>query len=281
VKKFLESAFLAGYEPMDSGYAVRRDDALAGRATVTAGGLQHAVLFAAGAAIEEDRKLGASVPREKARRAVDEIEARLKTAGPSARAALLKELGATGLPDAVPVLARQLGQADPAQRRAAARELGLSGDPRAAEPLLQLLARSRQEAPVFAEAARALGRLGDERAAEPLLKAADPAEPENAKAVLGAVPELLQQVKSRDVLERTMTRLVGLFESWDGPSKTEPLLDPVGKTARPAEMSGLVEAARTALRQLAGLEFGSGSGARKWWNDRDVRERWLRERTGK
>ncbi len=282
VKLLLESVFNLKYEPAEQGYGVRRDEAAAGRVTLSQGALQHAILFTAPAAADPDRKAGAAVPREKARKTLDEYEARLKAAGPARRAQLLHEVASLGLPDAVPLLVKQLAATDVQTRQAAIQELGLSADPRAADPLLQVLARSRADFPVFAEAARALARLGDERAADPLIKTIDPAEPENARTVIGVLPELLGQFRSKDVLERSMSRLVGLYESWEGTGgKDNAILDPVGKPARSTELQTLIDAARHSLKQLSGLEFATGAGARRWWNDREVRERWLKERAGR
>jgi hypothetical protein len=277
VKQLLESAWFSTYEASESGLGVRRDDASVGRVCLAGDGTPaHALLFAAAAAPEADRKGGAAVPREKARRALDDFEVRLKAAGPARRASIVRELGALGVADAVPVLVKHLTEPDVPVRRAVIQELAATEDPRVSEPLLQVLARNRTEPAVFAEAARALARLGEDRAVEPLLRALDPAEPDTAKAVLQALPELLPQSRSLAV---SMPRLIGLFESWEGAAaKPDVLADPVAKAARPAELQALVEALRGALKQIVGIEFTTAAGARKWWNDRDARERFLKDK---
>jgi hypothetical protein len=40
-----------------------------------------------------------------------------------------------------------------------------------------------------------------------------------------------------------------------------------------------MEAVRTTLKRLVGIEFQTAGGARKFWSDRDARERWLQGRT--
>lgn len=280
VKQFLESAFFWTYEAREDGYGIRKDDTGLGRARVTGGFMAHAQLFTPRAP-EWDRRTVAPVPKDKMTRVIADYEGRMKTLGPARKAAVLHDLASIGSPEVTVVLVRHLNETDTMIRRAAVQELGASGDLRATEPLVQVLTRSRAELPLYAEAVRALARLGDERAVEPILQQLDGADSEGARVLIQGLPELLLQVRNRELLARATARLVVLFEAAEGVSKGELGLDPVTKNMRPAEAEALAAAARTALTQLVGIEFQSSAGCRKWWNDRETRERFLKERTGK
>jgi hypothetical protein len=52
------------------------------------------------------------------------------------------------------------------------------------------------------------------------------------------------------------------------------------KNLKPAEALTLADAARRALRQLTALDFLEAARYRAWWNERDNREKFLKERTG-
>lgn len=281
VKQFLEGAFFLTYEAREEGYAIRRDDTGVGRARLAPDGLAHAVLFAPFPAAEPGRRMPYSVPKEKIARAVAEFEARLKTLGPVRRAAALRELASISSPDVTAALVRHLNEPDPLVRRAVVQELGAGGDPRATDPLVQLLALSRGDPPLFAETVRALARLGDERALDSLLQQLDTGPFENARTVVQNLPELVLQIRSREPLARAVGRLIVLYEAAEGVLRGEAIPDPVARNARPAEAQALAETARASLGQVAGLEFSTAGSARKWWNDRDSRERFLRERTSR
>jgi hypothetical protein len=281
VKQFLEGAFFWTYEAREEGYAIRRDEAWVGRARLAPDGLAHAVLFAPSPAAEPDRRAAYSVPKEKIARALAEFETRLKALGPVRRASALRELASISAPEVTAALVRHLNEPDPLVRRAVVQELGAGGDPRATEPLLQLLALSRGDLPLFAETVRALARLGDERAVDPLLQQIDAGPAENARLIVQNLPELLLQVRSREPLARAVGRLIVLYEAAEGVLRGEAFPDPAARNARPAEAQALAEAARAALGQVAGVDFGTAGSARKWWNDRDSRERFLKERTSR
>ncbi len=278
VKQFLENAFCWTYEAREDGYGVRKDEGWVGRARTAGGALSHAVFFAGGAP-EWDRRAAYTVPRDKMQKALADFETKLKNAGPARKVAVLHDLASINSPDVTAVLLRHLAEPDAPVRRAVIQELGALADPRATDALVQLLARSRQEMPIFAEVVRALARLGDERAVDPLLRLVDPGDIEPAKLLVQALPELLLQVRTRDVLERATQRLLVLYESVEGALRGE--VNPLVQNLRPAEAQALADALRTALRELVGLEFSTSAGARKWWNDRDQRERFLKERTTK
>lgn len=280
VKDLLESAFYLSYDTREEGYGLRKEEAWVGRVYAPAGEVVHGVLFAAGAPAW-DRKAAYSVPRDKLKRAVDDVEARMRNLGPSGKIAALRDLATINAPDVTLALLKHLGESDAVVRRAVIQELGATADFRVTEPLLQLLVRSRPEPAQYAEIARALARLGDERAVEPLLKQLDLGDAEAGRALLASLPELLLQVRSRELLERATGRLVLLFEATESTIRGEGFPDPVLKNLRPSEVQGLVESARTALRLVTGLEFTNGANARKWWNDREARERFLKDRTGK
>jgi hypothetical protein len=281
VKQLLESAFISDYEVREDGFAIRREEAPVGRVRLGGGALQHAVLFASGAP-EWERKAAYTVPKDKVKKALEEYEARIKTLGPARKSAAIHELGSINAPEVVPALNRHLAETDAAVRRAVIQELGGTGDPRATEALLAQLARSTQDAPAFAATVTALVRLGHDRSVEPLLKQLDAGEPELTRVIVQGLSDLLAQVKSRDVLERALTRLVSLFESSEGVSKGDPtILDLAVKTMRPADAQTVTEALRTLLNKLVGIEFTTAGGARKFWNDRDARERFLQGRTTK
>jgi hypothetical protein len=280
VKQFLESAFFWAYEAREDGYGVRKDEAWIGRARLQGGQLAHAVLFSPGAP-EWDRRTPYTVPKDKMAKTLAEFETRMKPLGPSRKVAVLRDLASIASAEVTGALLRHLNETDATVRRAVIQELGASGDFRATEPLVQILTRSRGEPALFAETARALCRLGDERAVDPMLRQIDAGDIDPAKVLIQAFPELLLQVRSRDLLERAAGRLVVLYEATEGVLKGDVILDPVAKNIRPTEAKEMVDAVRTSLLQLVGLEFGSAAGCRKWWNGREERERFLKERTGK
>ena len=278
VKQLLESAFTSVYDPREDGFAVRRDDATAGRVRIVSGAVQHAVLYAAGAP-EWERKAAYTVSKDKVKKALDEYEARLKNLGPARRSTVIHEMASINSPDVVAVLVRHLAETDSTVRRSVIQELGATGDPRATDQLLILLPLCVQDAPVFVETVKALARLGHPRAADPLLKQLDAGEAELAVVLLQGLADLLLQVKMRDVLERSTARIVTLFESSEAVSKGDLTInDLVVKNMRPADATAVMEAARTALKRLVGIEFSAAVGARKFWNDRDARERYLQIR---
>lgn len=282
VKQLLEAAFTCTYDAREDGFAVRREEAAVGRVRIVQGTLQHAVLFGAGAP-EVERKAAYTVPKDKMTKAIAEYEARLKNVGPARKASVLHELGSINAPDITIALARHLTEPDVAVRRAAVQELGQTADPKATETLLQLIqTRNASEPAVFAEAVRALARLGHERSVDPLLRQLDAGDAEMGRVIVQGLGELLQQVKSRDILERAVGRLVALFEASEGVSKGDTtILDPVVKSMRPADAQVILESVRTLLKQLVGIEFTTSTGARKFWGDRDARERFLQGRTSK
>jgi hypothetical protein len=282
VKQLLEGAFTCTYDAREDGFAVRREEAAVGRVRIVQGTLQHAVLFAAGAP-DVERKTAYTVPRDKMVKAVAEYESRIKTLGPARKAAVLHELGSINAPDVTIALARHLNEPDTAVRRAAIQELGLTADPKATETLLQLLqTRNASEPAVFAECVRALAKLGHERSVDPLLRQLDSGDADMARVIVQGLNDLLLQVKTRDTLERATARLIALFEASEGVSKGDTtILDPVVKSMRPADAQVVLESVRTLLKQLVGIEFSTATGARKFWSDRDARERFLQGRTSK
>ncbi|HYE98387.1 MAG TPA: DUF6569 family protein, partial [Planctomycetota bacterium] len=205
VKDLLESAFHLSYDTREEGYGVRKDEAWVGRVYAPAGEVVHAFLFASGAP-EWDRKAAYTVPRDKLKRAVDDVEARMKNLGPSGKIAALRDLATINAPDVTVALLKHLSETDAGVRRAVIQQLAATGDARVTEPLLQLLVRSRADLAQYAEILRALARLGDERAVEPLLKQLDLGEADTGRALLASLPELLLQVRTRDLLERATGR---------------------------------------------------------------------------
>ncbi|HVR86135.1 MAG TPA: HEAT repeat domain-containing protein, partial [Planctomycetota bacterium] len=281
VKQLLESAFLCTYDAREDGFAVRRDDAAVGRVRLADGVLQHAVLFAAGPP-EWERRAAYTVPKDKVKKAIDEYEARFKSQGPARKSGVIHEMGSINSPEITLALARHLAEPDAAVRRSAIAELGLTGDIKANDPLLGLLPRSVSEPPIYTETVRALVRLGHEASVDALLRQLDSGDAELARVTIQGLNDLLLQMKNRDVLEKATGRLIGLFESAEGVSKGDTtVLDPVVRSMRPADALTLVEALRTLLKQLVGIEFSSSTGARKFWNDRDARQRFLQGRTSK
>lgn len=281
VKHFLESAFSMQYDLREGGLAVRKDDVRVGRASVSGGGIQHAFFFASGAP-EWDRRASLPVKGEKLAKVLAEYEDRMKaTPDANRKVEVVRELASLKVPEALTVLVNHMSEPALAVRRAVIEQMGDLGDRRAYEPLSQLLPRSRKDAPVFSATAQALSRLGDERAVDLLFRQGDGGDPELGRVVVLALPELLLQVRTRDVLEKSVGRLVSIHESADTGAKGEALSDPMTKGLRPAEASIVSEAARTALRQVTGQDLASPLEYRKWWNDREKRDRFLKERTGK
>ncbi len=283
VKQFLEGAFSWTYETREEGLAARKEGAWVGRAITSGDTPAHAVLFALGAPAWE-RRAAAVVPKEKLAKAMAEYEARLKSrsAGPSQKVAEIQALASIGGPEATVVLLRHLAETDASVRSAVIHELGAARDPRALDPLVQLLARSQKDLPLFTDVVHALGRLGDERAVDPLLKQIEAGEPGPSRAVILGLPELLLQVRTRPTLERSTGRLVVLYEGADSAAKGEGLgVDPVTQNLRGPEAQVIRDACRTALAQLTGVEFSSATSGRRWWNDKDAKDKFLRERTGK
>lgn len=280
VKQFLESAFSLSYDLREGGFAVRKDDVRVGRACVAAGGVQHAALFAAGPP-EWDRRALLGVPNDKIAKVLVEVEERMKNGDVARKVEAVKEIASIRVPAAVAVLVNHLNEPTLAVRRAILQSIGEIGDRRAYEPVAQLLAKSRKDLAVFTEAAHALARLGDERGVDLLIRQADAGDSELAKVVVLALPDLLLQVRSRDTLERAVGRVVSIHESAYIVSRGEAQTDPMTKGLPPAEALTLSEAARAALRQVTGQDLSSAAAYRKWWNDRETRDRFLRERTGK
>ncbi len=280
VKLFLENAFLCVGDPRDGLVSLRRDQDRLGRASVSGDVLRHALLFAP-ATSGWDRRGPAAVPPEKMTRAVAELEARWKTAGRLQKTLLLRELAALGAPPAVAALVGHLGESDPELKRAAIRELGAAGDLHATEPLVQLMSRSRKEREIFAECARALARLGDERSVDALLKHVDGGEADLARAVVQCLPELLLQIRSRELLERAMRRLIDIYEAADAALQGTNLPDPVTRNLKPTDAVALSDASYVALRQVTGRDLEKPINYRRWWNQPENREQFLRERTGK
>lgn len=280
VKQFLESAFFWTYEPRDDGFGIKKDEGWIGRARLSGGTVNHLLLFTPGAP-EWDRRSPYAIPRDKMARALAETDLRMKGLGPAKKAAALRDLASVNAPEVTALLVRHLNETDMAVRRTVIQELGATGDARAAEALLPLLPRSRQDVPLYAELVRALSRLGDDRAVEPFLRQLDQGDPELGRVILGGMPELLLQVRNRDLLERAAGRLVSLYEAAEGNMKGDVILDPVVKGMKPADAQAMLELVRTLLRQLIGREFTSASSCRAWWNDRETRDQFLRQRTGK
>jgi hypothetical protein len=59
------------------------------------------------------------------------------------------------------------------------------------------------------------------------------------------------------------------------------VLDPVMKNVKTADAPAMHDLIRSSIRQLIGREFSSASACRAWWNDRETRDKFLKERTGK
>jgi len=281
VKQLLESAFLCTYDAREDGFAVRHDAAPVGRVRLVNGELQHAVLFAAGAP-EWERKAAYTVPKDKVKKAIDEYEARFKSMGPARKSGVIHEMGSINAPEVTVALIRHLAEPDSAVRRAAIAELGQTGDPKATETLLVLLPRSVSEPPVYTETVRALVRLGHDVTVDALLRQLDAGDAELARVTLLGLNDLLLTVKNRDVLERAVGRLIALFESSEGVSKGDTtVLDPLVKSMRPADAQVILESLRTLFKQLVGIEFSTATSARKFWSDRDARQRFLQSRATK
>jgi hypothetical protein len=280
VKTFLEAAFFWTYESRDDGFGIRKDEGWIGRARVSGGTVNHVLLFTPGAP-EWDRRAPYTIPRDKISKALAETEARLKGLGPAKKSTALHDVASINSPDVTALLVRHLNETDPGLRRMVVQELGASGDARAAEPLLPLLPKSRQDAPLFAELVRALARLGDDRVVDPFLRQLDQGDPELARVIIAGMPELLLQLRTRDLLERATARLVQLYEASEGLVKGDVILDPVMKNVKAADAQAMLDLVRSSLRQLIGREFPGAPACRAWWNDRETRDKFLKERTGK
>lgn len=278
VKQLLESAFTCTYDDREDGFTLRREETTVGRVRFSGGALQNAVLFGAGAP-EWEHKVPYTVPKDKIKKAVEEYEARIKTLGPARKPVAIHELAAISAPEIVPALIRHLGETDSAVRRAVIQELGSTADPRATDALLLLLPRSGSDPSVFSETVRALTKLGHPQSVDVLIKQLDAGDPELTLVILQGLADLLLQVRNREVLERAMTRLVALFESSESVSKGDLTInDVVVKNMRAADAAAVMETIRTAFKRVVGIEFTTSGGARKFWNDREARERFLQGR---
>lgn len=280
VKQFLESGFFWSFESREDGWGIRKDEGWIGRARTAGGTVNHLLLFTPGAP-EWDRRAAYAVPKDKVAKALAETEARMKGLSPARRASALREVASISSPDVTALLARHISEPDPAVRRAVVQELGASGDPRAADALLPLLPKSRQDPPLFAELVRALARLGDDRAVESFLRQLDGGDADLTRVLVAAMPELLLQLRTRDVLERATARLVALYESSEGVIKGDLIIDPAVKGVKATEAQSMLDLVRATIRQLTGREFSGAPSCRAWWNDRETREKYLKERTGK
>jgi hypothetical protein len=280
VKQFLESGFFWAYESREDGWAIRKDDAWIGRARTSGGTINHLLLFTPGMP-EWDRHASYGVPKDKIARALSETETRMKGLGPARKVSALRDVASINQPEVTALLVRHLSESDPGVRRAVVQELGSSGDPRAIEPLVPLLAKSRQDPSFYLELVRALTRLGDDRAVEPFLRQLDQGDADLTRILVAGMPELLLQIRTKDLLERGTARLVALHEAAEGIIKGDLVIDPAVKGVKSTEAQSMLDLVRSAIRQLTGREFTGAPACRAWWNDRETREKFLKERTGK
>jgi len=69
------------------------------------------------------------------------------------------------------------------------------------------------------------------------------------------MPELLLQVRTKDLLERGAARLVALYEASEGLIKGDLIMDPAVKGVKPTEAQSMLDLVRSSIRQLTGREF--------------------------
>jgi HEAT repeat protein len=179
----------------------------------------------------------------------------VKGGAPGARAAAFAEMATLPLPEATARLCNHLKDPNLAARREVILALGRRGDPAAVDPLLASL--DSRDAATFPATAQALAKLGQVKAVDPLLRILEGKDAEPALAVANALPELLLQIRDREVLERALGRMIGAYEqSMASESAIAPKsLDQPVPTAL-----------RIAIQLTTGRTFPSPVEARMWWN---------------
>jgi len=272
VRKAIETAFSAKFD----GRTLRIEGRPCGRALAPGGRLSHLLLFAEPAAGEPYWRASYKVPAEKLKKVLDEIERPAREGTAAARIRAIRELSFVDAREATVRVLRHLAEPDAALRRETIQALGRRGDPAAVPALLEILDKSKKEAGIHAAAASALARIGDERAVEPFLRQLE-GDSGVVRTILGVLPEILLQLKTPEPLEKGVGRLVVLGEEAEAILKG---VNPAGRWSG-AEASTILTAVRTALEAVTGDSFETAARAREWWNKRENRERFLRERTGK
>lgn len=276
VRQTIESAFFAKIESRGDSRILRGDGRPSGRAFLVGARPVRVVLFAEAVAGDPEWRVECKVPPEKLKRVLDDLDRRSREGAGPARAQALYETSLFHFKEATALLVGHLSEPDAALRRAAIAALGRRQDPRAVQPLLELLDRTRRDLLTFTAVVSALARIGDERAVGPFLRHLD-GDATQVRATLSVLPELLLQIKAAEPLEKAVTRLVLLHE------EAEAIVKGVNVAGRwsGGEAAGIQTATRSALEAVTGEGFDSAARAREWWNKRENREKFLRERTGR
>ena len=137
------------------------------------------------------------------------------------------------------------------------------------DALLNVVNLPKRDAALFPAAVQAVAKLGSPKAVDPLLRVLESKEPETLLVVAGALPELLLQIRDRELLERALGRMLDAYERALMTSDFNP------KSAE----AQVAAALRSSIQLTTGRQFASATEARMWWNGE--RKKFLDERTTK
>ncbi len=246
VKRLIESAFEASNDTEGDAVVLRRDSEAIGSALVARGVAAHVVLFAGGG-MEPPR---ATVKLLTAKRDafLSDYDQKVKAGSLAVRSAVFDELATLPVPEATKWLGAHLTDADVGTRRAVILALGRRNDPIAVDWLLNILNDAGRNPALFPPTVQSLAKLGHVKAVDPFLRLLEGRELEPALIVAAALPELLLQLRDRDVLSAAVGRIMSAYEQEGAPAEYQAAL-------------------RGTLQITTGKSFTNPVDARRWWNE--------------
>ncbi|MBI2931703.1 MAG: HEAT repeat domain-containing protein [Planctomycetes bacterium] len=270
VKSFLESAFGCKTENSDGAVVLRTPENRAlGHAVTRDDVALHVSLYVESEAPDPQASL--EINPTKVQEILKEYEKRLEGAPAVRKPAIVREIAALPQKRATQHLVLHLGDPDLDVRRTVVEALGRRGDPDALKPLLKVFKESRRDSATFTAAAEALARLGHEEAVQPMLEVLESRDPVTAGIVADRIPTLLLQLRSDQVLERAVARMIAALETVHDRIKALPVPQAVSEIGYHSTLSG-------ALRATTGQSFTEPVDFRRWWNDPSNRRRFFEGR---
>lgn len=253
-----------------------RDGRAVGLAHVDGERLAHLLLFAEMPPGDPDWRAAYKPAPEKLKKVFDEIDRRMRDGDVPERAQAAYEMSLVNAKEATARLLGHLADAEPGVRRAVILCLGQRRDPAAVPALLDVLEKSKRESVTHRAAVASLARIGDERAVDAFLRQLE-GDAESVRVLLSHFAELLLQVRNAELLEKSIVKLILLQE------ELEAIVQGVNPAARwkASDAAAIQTSARAAFEGVTGGNFESAAKAREWWNKRENREAFLKERTGK
>ena len=155
--------------------------------------------------------------------------------------------------------------------------LGRRGDPEdevLVRRITGLLSSSRRTPVFFREVIHALVNLKAADATPDLLNLLGSDDIPVMGAVLDGLPDLLKHVDDSRFLERAVQRILSGYEH------TEMVVRNLSHSADPVramDLRNLHESYWNCLKRITGVDYEGASDYRAWWNDRDLRARFLKE----